>query len=92
MELWALEKFTLNLDPRIALAHSEVSLLLYFKLLTEKLPDGFSNTAKKCSFDLVLPPWKMLQTNFLSLHSNLSTLFDSDHVTLDETKSSFNWS
>jgi hypothetical protein len=46
LEFWAPETFTMNPDPRTALADSEVKKLLTLKALAEKLPDGFSNSSR----------------------------------------------
>ena len=110
LEFWAPKTFTLNPNPRTALADSEVSKFLHLKSLAKKLPDGFSNTTRitrnplpgvglspitvlpqKRSVDSVQPSSKMLQIDPISLHSNLSTLSDTDPVTLNEAKSRPNW-
>ena len=46
---------------------------------------------QKRSLDSVLPSFKMLRIDPLSLHSNLSTLCNSDLVTPDEAKSHPDW-
>jgi hypothetical protein len=46
LEFWAPKTFTMNPDPRTALADSEVKKLLTLKALAEKLPDGFSNSSR----------------------------------------------
>lgn len=51
----------------------------------------FTILLQKHSLDLVLPLPKMLQTDPLSLHSNLLTLSDFGFVMLDEAKSSPDW-
>ena len=44
LDFWALETFTMNPDPRTALADTEVKKLLDLQILAEHLLDGFSNT------------------------------------------------
>ena len=44
LDFWALETFTMNPDPRTALANTEVKKLLDLQILAECLPNGFSDT------------------------------------------------
>lgn len=103
LDFFAPETFTMNPDPKTALAEVEVKKLLQLKNLAERLPDGFTdhpkilrNPAPGTGLSPLLPQKRKLAT--VSLHSTLATDptpspedLDGEPANLEAAKRSQHW-